>query len=236
MPKYWDAFFGELLDGMPADRQVIDRLKVMLLSQSTPWFKVLDIIELAIGNVPLEIANQLREFTNEVLVRENAAYRIVADFVTPIVDSTEVDAIEGALNAANSFAGVSRHLRRALELLSDRDHPDYRNSIKESISAVEAICKARMPGTKKNATLGEALTSLERAKVLHPVLKSSFSSLYGYTSSANGIRHALMDEPTVSFAEAKLLLVTCSAFVHYLSATLSSEKNLATNDGMAPGT
>jgi hypothetical protein len=42
--------------------------------------------------------------------------------------------------------------------------------------------------------------------------------MYGYTSDAQGIRHALMDEPNLSFEDAKFMLVSCSAFVNYLIA------------------
>lgn len=41
-----------------------------------------------------------------------------------------------------SLNGANIHLTKALSLLSDRNKPDYRNSIKESISAVEATCKS----------------------------------------------------------------------------------------------
>ena len=100
-------------------------------------------------------------------------------------------------------------------LMSDRKSPDYRNSIKESISAVEAIC--RLITNHKKVTLGQCLKEMEGAKVmLHGALKKAFSNLYGYTSSAAGIRHALMDEPRLSFEDAKFMLVSCSAFINYL--------------------
>ena len=101
-------------------------------------------------------------------------------------------------------------------MLRNRKNPDYRNSIKESISAVEAICK-KITGDKK-ATLGKALNSIEKTgKVeLHSALKESFSKIYGYTSGTNGIRHALLDEDKLAFEDAKFMLVSCSAFINYL--------------------
>jgi hypothetical protein len=42
--------------------------------------------------------------------------------------------------------------------------------------------------------------------------------LYGYTSDDSGIRHAILDQPTVGFDEAKFMIVSCSAFVNYLIA------------------
>jgi hypothetical protein len=51
---------------------------------------------------------------------------------------------------------------------------------------------------------------------MHPALNRSLSALYGYTSDANGIRHALLDESSLDFVDAKFMLVACAAFVNYL--------------------
>jgi hypothetical protein len=56
---------------------------------------------------------------------------------------------------------------------------------------------------------------------MHPSLKSAFQNLYGYTSDANGIRHALLEEANLDFEDAKFMLVSCSAFVNYLVAKAS---------------
>jgi hypothetical protein len=119
-----------------------------------------------------------------------------------------------------AFAAVGIHIRTAIEQFSDRKAPGYRNSIKESISAVEAMCKI-ITGLE-NAMLPEALKRLEEKGIsLHAALKKSFISLYGYTSDADGIRHALLEESTLDFDDAKFMLVSCSAFVNYLAAKAS---------------
>jgi hypothetical protein len=42
--------------------------------------------------------------------------------------------------------------------------------------------------------------------------------MFGYTSDASGIRHAGSGEPVeLDYAFAKYMLVTCSAFVNYLT-------------------
>ena len=120
---------------------------------------------------------------------------------------------------SDRFKTVQIHLRRALELFSDRNNPDYRNSIKEFISAIESFCIIFTGNSK--ATLEQALKEIEKNHELHPALKNSFSSLYGYTSDSNGIRHSLLDESTLSQEDAKFILVACSAFVNYLSLKTS---------------
>ena len=95
---------------------------------------------------------------------------------------------------------------------------DYKNCIKESISAVESVCK--VIANKPKAELGDALKALIASGYpIHGGLKSAILALYGYTCEAGGIRHAeRATESTVTFEEAKFMMVTCSAIVNYLVA------------------
>lgn len=153
---------------------------------------------------------------NSVLEREVSGYRFVAGILTPISNEYELQAIEDALAASGPMSGAATHLQTALHHLSDRDAPDYRNSIKESISAVESAARA-MTGSPK-ATLGELLPVLERSGRIHPAQKDAFSKLYGYTSDEGGIRHAMLDASEVDFADAKYMLAVCAAFLAYVAS------------------
>lgn len=106
------------------------------------------------------------------------------------------------------------HLLSSLNLLSNRENPDYRNSIKESISAVEAVCQVFTNDPK--VELGTALKVLEDKMGLHGALKNGFRSLYGYTSDADGIRHAMLEVSNLTFIDAKFMLVACTAFINYI--------------------
>lgn len=160
---------------------------------------------------------------NELFRREYVGYRIIDGQAIPITDEIEQKAIEQSLDT--QFAGCKSHIQKALGFLSDREHPDYKNSIKESISAVESICQ--IITNDNHATLGEALKLLENKGIaLHLALKKGFSSIYGYTSDEGGIRHAEgMFESNVTFEEAKYMLVSCCAFVNYLTAEMGKIKN-----------
>jgi hypothetical protein len=148
---------------------------------------------------------------------QKSGYRFVGTQLIPITNGQELASVQDALEPSAQLNPVSEHIRAAVEPFSDRKNPDYRNSIKESISAVEAICK--IVTGEENATLGQALKKLESKGItLHEALKKSFSSLYGYTNDADGIRHALLDESTLDFDDAEFMLVSCSAFVNYLTA------------------
>jgi hypothetical protein len=185
------------------------------------WSEVYDFLECLVAYFPNEQYNQrFIKACNAVLESELSAYRFVGKQIVPITSEQEISEIEEAL--ATPLITVNAHIENALKLMSDREAPDYRNSIKESISAVEAICRS-ITG-KENATLGNALDAIERdGKInLHGALKDAFDHLYGYTSSADGIRHAFSDEKiNADFDEAKFMLVACSAFVNYLISKAS---------------
>jgi hypothetical protein len=153
---------------------------------------------------------------NSVLEREASGYRFIGGVVTPIATQVEVDEIEGVMRSAaeKGFDGAHKHIKIALELLGKKPEPDYRNSIKESISAVESV--AKLITGESGGGLDGALVRLAKEAEIHGALRAGFGSLYGYTSNEDGIRHAILEEPKVGYAEAKYMLVSCSAFVGYL--------------------
>ena len=180
------------------------------------WFEVYDLIEFIIKVLSQtswhhQPADLLKKLFNSVLKRNNSAYRFVDDEIAPITDDMEIKEIETAQE--NALSNVQTHINTALGLLSDRQKPDYRNSIKESISAVEALCR-EITG---ESTLDRALPALKKEGVSIPkMLRQSFEKFYHFTNGENGIRHALMDEEQVDFEEAKYMLVLCSAFINYI--------------------
>jgi len=179
------------------------------------WNEIYDFIEFIANNYSDEERN--KEFMmscNEILKKELSAFRFVGGIITQITSEQEIQEIEEAIKRTGSLTPVQEHLTTALKYLSDRKKPDFRNSIKESISAVEGMCN--IIAGKSNDTLGQTLKLIEKQLGLHGALKNAFSSLYGWTSDADGIRHALMDEPNLDFEDAKFMLVSCSAFINYL--------------------
>jgi hypothetical protein len=182
---------------------------------SCHWYEVYDVIEfLTDAEEKTDFDRKFIQSTNDILKEEMAGYRLVSGRIVEITSEEEIKAIEQALALPDSLKPVREHLSQSLTLLSNRQKPDYRNSIKESISAVESL--AKIISKQNGATLGPALDAVEKKTKLHAVLKQAFQKLYGYTSDAQGIRHALMDEPTLDAEDAKFMLVSCSAFVNYL--------------------
>jgi hypothetical protein len=153
---------------------------------------------------------------NDLMERELLGYRFVSGFLTPISDKVEVDEIEAAVDQARGRGlwGTHEHIRTALQLLGKKPTPDYRNAIKEAISAIESIVK-QISG-QKSLGLEGALKELSKHIEIHKALQSGFIKLYGYSSDEDGIRHPILDQPNVGFDEAKFMIVSCSAFVNFL--------------------
>lgn len=167
-------------------------------------------------NYDRNVTNTVPEVFNILFKKEYIGYRFIDGKISPVSNEMEATTITETLN--NTYEPVSLHISKAHALLADREQPDYENSIKESISAVEAMCEIITGIKGKEATLGTMLKKLEsNGVVIHSALKSAFNTLYGYTSDANGIRHAGdIGGEASTFEEAKFMLISCCAFINYL--------------------
>lgn len=198
-----------------------DIISKYIKNEQNEWFKKLDLIEICIKYIYLKSEKYSRiSILADIFVGElnrnfrrlNFAYRIVNKEIVEITSEEEIKEIETALSTSKD--NIKIHLNNALELYSKRPDADYRNSIKESISAVEAI--------SRNIT-GENVLNFkkmeEKGVIVPTVLRKAFECLYGYTNDkTTGIRHALMDDTNAPQAEEALfMLVSCSAFINYLN-------------------
>lgn len=212
--RLWFSYYKLPLDSLKDDWNSIYQFLRRDFLQCE-WFGVYDFLEFVANNYPYNDAESFVEGCNFSLEREMSAFRLVDGRVVRITADEEIAEIESAISDGRDSVRI--HLRTALDFISDRKRPDYRNSIKESISAVESLVE-QLLGQK--GTLGQLIKKLESKIGLHPALKNAFSSLYGYTSDEGGIRHALMEASEVGFDEAKFFLVACSAFINLVNAKI----------------
>ena len=239
----WIDFFKQPLDRLPKSRK--DRYDMFRDGFfGSEWNEVYDLIEFvcahdmsnlkrdklgesnSITNLLLSDYINASEFVkkcNSVLEREISAWRIIGGKITRITSELEMKAVDVAMHS--QLSGVRQHITTATDLLYDRENPDYGNSMKESISAVELIC-AKI--TKQNAPiLSKALDKMEKDGIinLHPALKKAFEKLYGYAGSGSGIRHANINDDEITLELAQFFLIACSAFTNHLTA-LATKKSI----------
>jgi hypothetical protein len=222
--QYWHNFYRRPVDNLPNDpHDAFAVIRNWFFAESTLWNDIYDFIEFTINNFPdhdhlsdtfsTSFCESFIRALNRTLERDNAAYRFIDGILSDVTSEEEIEEIEQGINLPEKFRTAAIHIRQALALQSDKKSPDLRNSIKESISAVESVLSTI---NKKKDTLGSGLKELAKNASLHPALQKAFEALYGWTNDANGIRHAMMDVPTLTKSDARFMLIACSAFVNYL--------------------
>ncbi|MGV8017373.1 MAG: AbiJ-NTD4 domain-containing protein [Ignavibacteria bacterium] len=185
------------------------------------WNKVFDILEFIIHSIneQNEIMADLFEMKlTQIFKEEHSGYRLLNKQFVPITNELEVNEILDANNYTKKHTalnGANIHISEALNKLSHRTKPDFRNSIKESISAVETTCRI----ITGESTLGDSLKNLNsKGLELNSQLKSGFENIYAYTNDKkSGIRHAIIEEHKApDFEDAKYMLVVCCSFINYI--------------------
>lgn len=216
----WTKFLKHTADSQPTslpheeEPGFWEEISRWYFAEGTDWAEVYGFVEFLAENGPY--SDYLAEGVNEELQEENAGYRLVGCRFVPITNETELDAVRQAATArTTALKPVSIHIHKALELLSDRKSPDYRNSMKESICAVESLCK--LITGMETATLGPALDKVAKDLDLNDHLRNGFKEIYVYTSDDHGIRHGLKSVEHPEQEDARFMAITCSAFVNYVT-------------------
>lgn len=135
--KFWTGFLKRPSDERPSLENIGNPAKNVILSD--PWNVVYDAMEFTLAELPPVAADPLENRWNNLLKQENAGYRLLNKHVVDITSEAETAEIETSLTS--QIAPVREHIDAALTFLTDRKNPDYRNSIKESISAVESASR-----------------------------------------------------------------------------------------------
>lgn len=216
-----ENFFKTPIDRVPYDSDAREYIRNWFYSKETEWFHIYNFIEFIMHNIRTltGLTFTIEKFEvqlNSILKDNLSGYRSISGYSTPITSTEEVAAVTKAIESATTrgFSGVKAHLNEALSLLAKKPEPDFRNSIKESISAVESLTK--LISGEEGGGLEKALKIIGKDIPLHGALRSGILNLYGYTSNEEGIRHAILKEPNVGLDEAKFMLIICSAFVNFL--------------------
>ncbi|MDP2283682.1 MAG: hypothetical protein Q8L06_06045, partial [Pseudohongiella sp.] len=115
------------------------------------------------------------------------------------------------------LATARTHYQKALQFFRSPSHPDYANSVKESVCAVEAAGRELFPNSKAK-TLGELAAWFQKTtEVSMPKsLAKIIGDVYGYRNGGDGVAHggASGGQPTAEVAE--FILSVCASQIIYL--------------------
>ncbi len=216
----WFSFLREPLDGIPSDPERALR-ELRNHFEFLEFYRVYDFIEMIPATFPSGMgtskdkeqkARDFYKLCNHVLTRERAAFRFAEGQLVQVSDEVSLEAVRDTLSES-SPAAVRRHISTAARYYS-KSPVDYRNSIKESISAVESAIFC-ITG-EKHGRLREPLRTISEKYGIHPSLTLGIEKIFAYTSDKEGVRHAMMDVKEISQNEARFMLVSCSALSNYL--------------------
>ena len=197
--------------------EVMNKFEHIMMSGC--FSRILDFLEVVFDE--MEFPDIFAEQIKDLFKRHAAAYWLDLSQrpyrFSPSASQEQAEATQQAIETIRrgGMDGAATHLRQAAGHVNAGQYTD---SIADGIHAVESV--ARMMDSNSSKTLGPALGSLERAGVLkHPALRRAFDTLYGYTNTEQGIRHALLDKDSadVGLSEAIFMLGACASFAAYLS-------------------
>lgn len=216
--KVW-IYMGKFIEDFPDYKiSILSALKNKFFNGE--WYVVYDILEI-INNVltsnNADLPKGFSNYINDILENHQTVWRFVDGTITLITEQEAIDEIENALDQVANLPGVKHHIKRSLELLGDKKHPDAENAIKEAISAVEGL--AKIISNDEDGTLGSMLNTFKNNGMhLHPYIADGWKKLYHYTSDEDGIRHAAVDFPKNDLDIARYFVISCSAFINLLIA------------------
>lgn len=191
------------------------------------WFEQIDIFEWIFKYLydhfsaeDIESLNNCIKSLNIELEHLHYGYRVVDGLFTPIISSAELESVNKALSVDSS--NVKVHLQQAVNSISpSKKSPDYRNSIKESISAIGSLFRENFGGN----TLGESIKIAKRnnPNLFHPRILNAIDNLYAYTNQPDtGIRHEFLNQDFAPhLTEAVYILINASCLINYVKAKLA---------------
>jgi hypothetical protein len=127
----------------------------------------------------------------------------------PGIQKPTLMVVEGELRAPR-YKAVQESLRKSVELLRGGDRE---NAAKEAVLAVESLARIV---TGKSATLGEIVKILKAEGKIPPPLEKVFHGIWGYSSTAPGIRHGGAESADVPESVAAFVHNTAVAAIHLL--------------------
>ena len=227
----WTDFLNKRADKYMGGLEMrdYDAVQSCLRNNKVAWYRKLDCVEFAIDYMNRNFTDSPRkkvldDFVQEVnrhFERLNFGYRVMQGQIVDIVSDVEIQSLNKADETKDN---VAIHLQQALKLYSLRPQPDYRNSIKESITAVETLLREMT----NESTFGKAYDKVKKQMTIHPRLEEMIQKMYDYTNQKDtGIRHAKVepdDTNLPSAQEALLMLVVCSATINYFRGKAEGEK------------
>lgn len=202
------------------DRQVVASIKEARIStenivQSLSWEKVFDFCERLYSHLASdvrfwdgyandwevrttreEVQNYLTDELQRIFLEENLSYSFIQGEVRRRGRShtkKQISKAEPTLGDPR-LDSARKHYAKALAYFEHPSKPDFENSVKEAVCAVEAAARHLFPQTKAK-TLGKVINRIkgtEEGQLPKP-LADTITGLYAYRNAGDGVSHGGAD-------------------------------------------
>lgn len=152
-----------------------------------------------------------RQKLNELFASRNIDWRMnsIGRLETPLPTELEQKIDETNKLLQDQFEPARRHYVKARSFALG-PNKDPENSIKESISAIESLCRTYYPSA---STLGEALKLMRKENAISSMLLTVIEKFYAYTNAEPAVRHGSNKVSSVLEYDAEFVLHISVAFI-----------------------
>jgi len=187
------------------------------LIQKASWHEALSITEYLINDGPLNVkeVNSLFEYHNIGYEVDSNQFNEPAHVI--IKYSTVIEENDRALEADIKYKGVKASIETAKKSLIDPKNVDVESSIKNSVDAIEGYLRGWLEekGYKNSSTLGDAVKTIKREKLVQDNIVESLHQFYIYRNRTENIGHGSPNLADVSVEDALLFNEMAISFVNY---------------------
>lgn len=223
--------YGE--NGFDVERAKMDAASTL---RSLKWENVYDFCERLYGHLAREVSSwdedwdtwrinnelsEVRLYIGAELQRIFDEDRLAYEFADGVVrrrgrKHTEDQATRaGVVLGDGRLADARDHYNKALKFFRDRTKPDFQNSVKEAVCAVEAAGKALFPNSKAK-TLGDLVKDLGNKNQMPQALLKTLEGIYAYRNSGDGVSHGGANGGAATEAVTEYVLSVCASQIIFL--------------------
>lgn len=123
----------------------------------------------------------------------------------------------GAVLSSSSLSIVRQHYIKAVKFFNNIEDPDYKNSIKESLCALE-LCIELTTGKPASKNFTKSIKELEGngKSQIPPQIAESIIKVFAYRGGGQGVAHAAQNGSKTTKLEAELILNITAAYITYI--------------------
>ncbi len=205
--------------------------------ETLQWQKAYDFCERLYSQLPNQVGweDNYGNYTEEISRSDSQAYiaaelqrlfleeSLAYEFTDGAVrrrgrkNTVELTSKSQVVLGATELISARQHFEKALQFFRHPTKPDFENTVKEAVCAVEATGKMLFPMAKAS-TLGDLIKWFGTTKLVSvpKALTQTLTGIYAFRNGAEGVAHGATTGGRVSAEVAEYVLAVCASQIIYL--------------------